>query len=46
MDMTAYMLGFEIGQRIVELSGDITCTDDGSENVTIAITAEEEGEET
>lgn len=35
MDMISYVMGLEDGKRKVELSGDITCTDDGEGNVEV-----------
>lgn len=37
MDMMSYIFGYEDGTRAVELSGDITCTDDGDGNVEVTV---------
>ena len=37
MDMMSYVIGYESGTQRVELSGDITCTDDGEGNVTMEV---------
>ena len=36
-DAVSYIIGYESGQdvQIVEVTGDITCTDDGEANITI-----------
>ena len=40
MDMISYVMGLEDGKRKVELSGDITCTDDGEGNVEVTTDGE------
>ena len=39
-DAVSYILGQTAGAGAVEISGDITCTDDGNGNVTITKTGE------
>jgi hypothetical protein len=40
MDIISFLMGREDGERHVELSGDITCTDDGEGNVEVTTDGE------
>ena len=36
-DAISYILGLENGEKIINLDGEITCTDDGDGNITITV---------